>query len=76
VLAGQADGVPNGRRLVDDVVDIELQAIAGVLVRPAGQTPALGDGVDDNDLPFLSAFPYVPDPTSGFGKRHPRPSAP
>jgi hypothetical protein len=76
VLAGQADGFPNGRRLIDDVVDIELQAIAGVLVRPAGQTPALGDGVDDNDLPFLSAFPYVPDPTSGFGKRHPRPSAP
>jgi hypothetical protein len=30
LLAGQADGFPNGRRLIDDVVDIELQAIHSI----------------------------------------------
>ena len=29
LLAGQNDGFPNGRRLGDDVVDIELRALAG-----------------------------------------------
>ena len=29
LLAGQNDGFPNGRRLVDDVTDIELRALAG-----------------------------------------------
>ena len=31
LLAGDADGFPNGRRLVDDIVDIEERAVAGVL---------------------------------------------
>jgi hypothetical protein len=26
----------------------------------------LGDGVDQNDKPFLPAFPYLAAPTSGF----------
>jgi hypothetical protein len=26
----------------------------------------LGDGVDQNDKPFLSVFPYVAPPTAGF----------
>ena len=29
VLAGDTAGFPNGRRLADDVVDIELRVIAG-----------------------------------------------
>ncbi len=32
LLAGDAAGYPNGRRLQDDVVDISLRAVAGVLV--------------------------------------------
>ena len=36
VLGGQVDGFPNGRRLADDVVDIEIQAVAGVLCQPGG----------------------------------------
>ena len=36
VLGGQNDGFPNGRRLADDVVDIELQAVAGILCQPGG----------------------------------------
>ena len=74
VLAGQADGFPNGRRLGDDVVDIEEQAVAGALIRPKGETPPLGDGVGTNDLPFLDSFPYVAAPVNGFAKQHPRPS--
>jgi hypothetical protein len=68
VLAGDLGGFPNGRRLTDDVVDIELRVIAGALL-PAdkgGKQIPLGDGVDQNDKPFRSAFPYVAAPTDGF----------
>ena len=63
VIGGDVAGFPNGRRLGDDVVDIELQVIAGYLV---GNEVPLGDGVDRNDKPFLPVFPYLPGPTSGF----------
>lgn len=74
LLAGQADGYPNGRRLGDDVVDISLQAVAGATpVGPcAGQRPnsQLGDGVSGNDMPFLTSFPYMPTPHQGFDHEH------
>ncbi len=60
VLGGDLQGFPNGRRLTDDVVDVELQALVG-----AAQTGKLvdalatGDGVDANDQDFTAAFPYV-----------------
>ncbi|MGH2371268.1 MAG: DUF4331 domain-containing protein, partial [Chloroflexota bacterium] len=65
-LGGEVTGYPNGRRLVDDVVDISLRAVAGAtypLTTP-GFTPdplasQLGDGVDENDKQFLAAFPYL-----------------
>ncbi len=63
VLAGDNQGFPNGRRLGDDVVDIELQVVAGFLV---GNQVPLGDGVDQNDKPFSDAFPYQASPTSGL----------
>jgi hypothetical protein len=63
VIGGDTAGFPNGRRLGDDVVDIELQVVAGFL---KGNKVPLGDGVDRNDKPFLSAFPYLAPPTSGF----------
>jgi hypothetical protein len=63
VIGGDNAGFPNGRRLGDDVVDIELQVVAGFL---KGNRVPLGDGVDQNDKPFLSAFPYVAAPDSGF----------
>jgi len=63
VIGGDNAGFPNGRRLEDDVVDIELQVIAGYLV---GNKVPLGDGVDQNDKPFLTEFPYLAAPTSGF----------
>ena len=68
VLAGDTGGFPNGRRLTDDVVDIELRVIAGALL-PAdqgGKQIPLGDGVDQNDKQFRSTFPYVANGDSGF----------
>jgi hypothetical protein len=68
VLAGDLAGFPNGRRLTDDVVDIELRVIAGALLSPAKNIP-LGDGVDQNDKPFRSQFPYVGLANDGFNSQ-------
>ena len=57
-------GFPNGRRLADDVVDIELRSSPAFL-KPATSVP-LGDGVDQNDKPFRATFPYVALPDTGF----------
>jgi hypothetical protein len=60
VVGGDNAGFPNGRRLTDDVVDIELQALEGVLLpnHPAA-VDTLGDGVNGNDVAFGTSFPYV-----------------
>jgi len=68
VLAKDMQGFPNGRRLTDDVVDIELQALAGAIRTGTIVEPlAKGDGVDANDREFSKAFPYVALPHSGSG---------
>jgi uncharacterized protein DUF4331 len=68
VIAGDNAGFPNGRRLGDDVVDIELRVIGGFLLpeNQGGKKLPLGDGVDQNDKPFLTTFPYVAPPTAGL----------
>ena len=58
VVAGDTQGFPNGRRLSDDVVDISLAVVGGVLVmQPGAET--LGDAVNTNDKAFTATFPYV-----------------
>lgn len=73
LLAGETDGFPNGRRLVDDVVDISLRAVAGgTPFTPQfniAPNNALTDGVDANDMPFLTRFPYVAAPKAGYDSR-------
>ena len=77
VIAGDNAGFPNGRRVGDDVVDIIFRAAAGVLLPGnscAGGTAncnaapnnLLGDGVQQNDRPFRSTFPYLASPWSGY----------
>ena len=63
VVGGDLAGYPNGRRLEDDVIDISERAVGGVLI---GHALPLGDGVDANDIPYLTTFPYQADPFSGF----------
>jgi Domain of unknown function (DUF4331) len=79
VLDGDLAGFPNGRRLEDDVTDIEIRAVAcgygpvvAALTGLCNLTPnnQLGDGVDRNDKPFLSSFPYVGTPHQGYEHEH------
>jgi hypothetical protein len=62
VIGGDNAGYPNGRRLADDVIDISLQVVEGILL---GQETGLGDAVNENDVPFGSTFPYLALPHSG-----------
>ena len=75
VLAGDLQGFPNGRRLADDVTDIELRAVACGYGAPLNSLLGLcnlspnntvGDGVDANENAFLSSFPYVAAPNQGY----------
>ncbi|HKE01149.1 MAG TPA: DUF4331 domain-containing protein, partial [Planctomycetota bacterium] len=78
VLGGDLAGFPNGRRVADDVVDIELRALAGVLFDDGtGNHPfdvfpnnVLGDGVDANDVPLPNVFPFLATPHDGFTNLH------
>lgn len=69
LLGGDVAGFPNGRRVFDDVVDIELRAVAGgTPFTPATNVApnnTLGDGVANNDVPYLTRFPYLGTPQSG-----------
>ena len=75
LVGGDAAGFPNGRRLVDDVVTIELRAIAGLtypLVNPSytpdGAIPAISDGltIANSGVAYLDHFPYLGVPYDGF----------
>lgn len=81
VLAGDAAGFPNGRRLGDDVVDASLRVAMGALCVATGDMDALGVGCRPSDAPagavpfvdavrasatdFKSAFPYLNTPLPG-----------
>ena len=72
VLGGDLAGFPNGRRLTDDVVDIVVRVAAGAtynLIDPNFQIDNFAltfeDGVDHDDQPVLSKFPYAPLPAAG-----------
>jgi hypothetical protein len=74
LLGGDLAGFPNGRRVADDVVTIELRAIAGVTYAlVASYTPDAAAGlVTDFNPPvpglpaYLSVFPYLGVPYSGY----------
>ena len=75
LLGGDLAGFPNGRRVQDDVVAIELRAVAGVtypLVDPTFTPDAAASLVDDGvtpanlRIPYQKHFPYLGLPHSGF----------
>ena len=69
-LAGDTAGFPNGRRPVDDVVDIASRAVAGILADPVKYGARIGDGVNLNGLGYGSTFPYVLPANSGRNSVH------
>ncbi len=71
ILGGDLAGYPNGRRLADDVVTIEVRAIAGLtipLVDPSFTPDGAAGVVDDGTKgPGVgSKFPYLLNPKSGY----------
>jgi len=81
LLGNDVAGFPNGRRVFDDVVTIELRCLAGAVLKlvdpsfsPDGAASAINEGLTTNaaDLSamgtenYLSSFPYLGVPHSGF----------
>jgi hypothetical protein len=81
LVAGDAAGFPNGRRVFDDVTTVELRAVAGLtypLVHPSfvpdgaasvvtdDLTTAPSDVTAKGTVQYLDAFPYLGNPLSGF----------
>jgi hypothetical protein len=73
VVGGDVAGYPNGRRVFDDVVSIELRAIAGATLplvdpsfTPDGAIADVSDGLNGSDIAYLSSFPYLGTPYSGY----------
>ena len=76
VLGADLAGFPNGRRVADNVVAIELRAVAGLtlpLVRTSFTADVhAGDLTDgtSNAEGYLSVFPYLAHPNEGYEHKH------
>ena len=73
LIGGDAAGFPNGRRVFDDVVSVELRAIAGLtypLVNksytPDAAASLLTDGLGPGATRYLPHFPYLGTPVGGY----------
>jgi hypothetical protein len=75
ILGGDLAGFPNGRRVSDDVFTIEVRALAGATIplvdhsyAPDAAVSSVTDGVGPSDVssPYLTTFPYLGVPYSGF----------
>jgi hypothetical protein len=82
LLAGDAAGFPNGRRLIDDTVAIELRAVAGATIplvdpsfTPDAAASLLVDGTSNTNSPFLPHFPYMGTPAGGYQTQPPVPAS-
>jgi hypothetical protein len=73
LVAGDAAGFPNGRRVFDDVVTVELRAVAGLTIplvdpsfKPDAAAAVVQDGTSNTNPPYLSSFPYLGTPAGGY----------
>jgi hypothetical protein len=73
ILGGDLAGFPNGRRVTDDVVTVELRAIAGLTIplvdhsfTPDAAASAVMDGTAGLHPTTLTTFPWLDTPVSGF----------
>lgn len=71
VLADPADnaGWPNGRRPKDDVTDIAIRVVGG----PNYTNGRAGDGVNTDDTPLPTQFPFLATPANGRDRVHQNP---
>ena len=76
LVAGDAAGFPNGRRLNDDVVTIELRAVAGLTIplvdpsyEPDAAASAVTDGTRNTNAGVTGTFPYLGAPGGGYQTR-------
>ena len=69
-IAGDSAGWPNGRRPVDDVLDIALRALEGILVNSKTYGAPLGDGVNMSSSALGVAFPFLAPAYSGRNSVH------
>jgi uncharacterized protein DUF4331 len=82
LVAGDPAGFPNGRRLIDDVVAIELKAVAGATIplvdpsyTPDAVAAKLTDGTTNTNSAYLPSFPYLGTPAGGFQTMPPVPAS-
>jgi hypothetical protein len=73
LLGNDPAGFPNGRRVFDDIVSIELRAIAGVTYalvdktyKPDAAAGLLTEGLEPAPNRYQSTFPYLAPPLDGF----------
>jgi hypothetical protein len=82
VIGGDIGGFPNGRRLQDDVVTIELQALAGATIPLVdkgytvdGVVTSVSDGAASEPSCYQATFPYLADPHDGYDNPSTTPTA-
>jgi hypothetical protein len=75
-IAGDSAGFPNGRRPSDDVLDIALRALEGILVDAKKFGAPLGDGVNVSSSPLQDTFPFLGAAYSGRDSVHLGPGQP
>ncbi len=73
LVAGDPAGFPNGRRVFDDIVAIELKAVAGATIplvdpsyTPDGAAALLRDGTAPGAGRYQDTFPYLGTPHDGY----------
>ena len=73
LLGNDLAGFPNGRRPTDDIVAVELRAIAGATIplvdksyKPDAAAAALKDGTSNTNGKLLPHFPYIGTPNGGY----------
>lgn len=73
ILGGDFAGFPNGRRVFDDTVTIELRAVAGATIplvdpsfTPDGAASLVTDGLTPGSDRYIATFPYLGLPLDGF----------
>jgi hypothetical protein len=78
ILGGDLAGFPNGRRVFDDAVTVEVRAVAGAtypLVNPSytpdGAAALVTEGLNPAADRYLPSFPYLGLPHDGFSTPSP-----